>query len=64
MNNTGEAFEQLENCETGDVCNQTGRYFCDMHTDVEIYVSEGERFPKCNQKNMPHNTSWNWIIEK
>jgi hypothetical protein len=64
MNNTGEPFEELENCETGNICTQTGRYFCHKHPYIEIYISEGDRFPKCDQKNLPHTTEWNKIIEK
>lgn len=62
MENKGEPFERLENCETGDVCNESGRYFCDMHTDVDINISKGEIFPKCNQKNIPHKTTWNKLM--
>lgn len=59
MKQEGEPFERLENCETGDICSKSGRYFCDMHPYIEKYVSKGERFPQCDQKGIPHKTSWN-----
>lgn len=64
MKKLSEEFEKLDNCKSGDICNLSGKYFCDMHTDIDIYITEGEVFPKCNQKNIPHKTSWNRIIKK
>lgn len=38
--------------------------FCEKHPYIEKYLTKGEKFPKCDQKNIPHNTSWNKIIQE
>lgn len=60
---TNATFEKNEENKSGETCTESGRYFCDMHPYIEIYLNKGERFPKCDQKGIPHNTIWNLIVK-
>ncbi|RZJ48676.1 MAG: hypothetical protein EOO44_20310 [Flavobacterium sp.] len=55
---TNAKFERDEENESGNICQESGDYFCDMHPYVERFVVKGDRFPKCDQKGMPHDTTW------
>lgn len=56
-------FEWDENWKTGTECPETGWYICDMHPYVEKWVVEGKVFPKCDQKGLPHSTTWNKLVK-
>lgn len=56
-------LEMDDNNETGTNCSESGTYCCKMHPYIEKYVAEGDSFPKCDQKGLPHNTVW-WKIIK
>ncbi|MCH4824612.1 hypothetical protein ML462_15670 [Gramella lutea] len=55
-------YEINEDWKTGSLCTETANYLCKMHPYVEEFVREGERFPKCDQKGLPHNTQWHKIL--
>ncbi|WP_417353107.1 hypothetical protein [Flavobacterium alkalisoli] len=57
-------FEINEENTTGEICTESGTYLCTMHPYIEKYVSKGERFPSCDQKGIPHNTTWGKIIKE
>lgn len=43
---------------TGSICNESGSYYCTDHCYVEVYVHEGESFPKCERAGRKQNTTW------
>jgi hypothetical protein len=57
-------FERNEESSTGETCQESGTYLCDMHPYIEKYLNKGDSFPKCDQKGIPHNTTWNKIINE
>ena len=60
---TNAKLEMDDNWKTGSECPDTASYCCNMHPYVEKFVHQGENFPKCDQKGLPHNTVWNKIIK-
>jgi len=54
----GTPIEENKDWKTGSECIETGTYVCSMHIYVEKIVHEGETFPKCDQKGIPHSTTW------
>jgi hypothetical protein len=56
-------FERNDENTTGETCEESGTYLCNMHPYIEKYVNKGDRFPKCDQKGLPHNTTWGRIIK-
>lgn len=59
-NNT--KLETNDSWRTGSECPDSASYCCKMHSSFEKYIHEGENFPKCDQKGMPHNTIWHKLI--
>lgn len=59
-----DEYEASDEYKTGNICSESGHYFCDMHPSIEIYLNKGDTFPKCNQKNIPHNTKWDKIVAR
>lgn len=55
-------FEINEENKTGRTCLETGLYFCKTHPYIEKFIQRGEAFPKCDQKNIPHNATWYKLI--
>lgn len=55
-------LEFNDNWETGSECPDSSNYCCKMHPEVEKFVRKGDRFPKCDQKNLPHNTTWHKVL--
>lgn len=60
MSNLGKGtpMEINDDWKTGTECPETGIYVCSMHIYLEKTVVKGEPFPKCDQKNINHNTTW------
>jgi len=55
-------FEKNENNKTGTTCSETGMYVCQLHSYIEKNCQKGSLFPKCDQKGIPHNTTWYKIV--
>jgi len=53
-----DPLEINDNWKTGAICPETGQYICEMHPYIEKWVVKDDVFPKCDQKNLPHNTTW------
>lgn len=60
---TSTKLEMDDNWKTGSECPDSATYCCNMHPYVEEFVNQGDNFPKCDQKGLPHNTIWNKIIK-
>jgi len=43
--------------KTGEICQQSGVYRCSLHSDSEIALSKGNKFPPCNPYNN-HGAIW------
>ena len=57
-------LEMNDDNKTGTTCLESGTYCCKKHSYIEKYVEKGDNFPKCDQKEIPHNTVWWKIIKK
>lgn len=44
--------------KTGEKCQQSGVYRCNMHSSYEIPLSKGETFPPCNSGGGSHAATW------
>lgn len=56
------SFETNDENTAGEICTESGTYLCTTYPYIEKYVSKGEQFPSCDQKGIPHNTTWGKII--
>jgi hypothetical protein len=61
--NSSQPLETNENWKTGTECPETSYYCCEIHPGTEAWVLEGDDFPKCDQKGMPHRTTWHKLIK-
>jgi len=43
--------------KTGETCQQSGVYYCSVHTSNEIPLSKGETFPPCSWDD-GHGATW------
>ena len=58
-----QSLERDEDWKTGTECPESAKYCCSMHPYIEVYVYEGDTFPQCKQKNIPHNTNWHKLLD-
>lgn len=56
-------LEINDDWKTGTICAETATYCCAMHVYIEKTVYEGNPFPQCDQKGLPHNTAWHKIVK-
>lgn len=42
---------------TGQICQQSGIYYCSSHPQNRISLSKGERFPPCGHSG-GHGATW------
>ena len=59
-----QPLEMNGDWSTGTSCPETATYCCEMHPYVEAYVTKGEQFPQCDQKNLPHNAVWHKLVSE
>ena len=44
--------------KTGTVCQRSGPYRCNTHTDFIVFVTKGAKFPSCPRS---HSTTWSVV---
>lgn len=59
-----QALEMNDNWRTGTDCPESATYCCEMHPYIDKYVQVGDVFPQCDQKNLPHNTTWHKLVNE
>lgn len=45
---------------TGTVCQRSGPYKCNSHTEIIVFFKRGDRFPTC-PVNRGHSTTWSMV---
>ena len=56
-------LEMDDSWKTGSKCIESASYCCFLHPIIEEFVQQGNIFPQCNHKRIPHKTVWNKIIK-
>jgi hypothetical protein len=46
---------------TGEICNVSGIYKCDMHPEHLVIIYAGDTFYACNKKTEERSTKWTLI---
>ena len=62
--NERQSLETNDSWKTGTECPKSANYCCKLHPYIEKYVQKGDSFPKCDQKNLPHNTTWHKLVNE
>jgi len=47
--------------KTNDVCPKSGTWICKDHPAVEVFLREGEIFPKCHHV-AGHYATWYYLV--
>jgi hypothetical protein len=45
---------------TGTICQRSGPYRCNSHTQLVVYIQKGDKFPTC-PVNRGHSTTWSTV---
>lgn len=60
MHSEGGAFKMRG--DTGEICEKSGEYECELHSDVVYSFDKGDTFTPCGEYD--HGTTWIWIGPK
>jgi uncharacterized protein YacL len=50
--------ERNEPTRTGKICEKSGTYYCEQHTESTVEMEEGKRFPPCRGDRKGHSAVW------